>query len=261
MKIHLISHGETMQKWNQFLAELFKQQGFIGSESSMQAIKTQWNNRILIYKKKLGHEDGRTANLSGEEGDLNEVDEIIKNMLNEVSEEEARKEAVNADKEKVNQTEYSVLLEGLKGQSKKRRTTKSTTSSNSSLSTNSTPSKVSSNNYQSSLNVMAKAVETFSAAMLDDKEQKNLISIEEVIEQKLSNIDLYSLLINEKFSNEDAITVIDDIDVLVGFYCTPGIRFEAKYIRDQFLSLGLQLRTTQKVYSLFSKLSQEFKMK
>ena len=65
------------------MQELSKLDGFFGLEGSQAMIKAQWNWRI-----------------EPERGDLGEVDNIIKTILNEVAEETSRKEVIAAQNEK-----------------------------------------------------------------------------------------------------------------------------------------------------------------
>ena len=115
LKLHLNKYGKIPEEWKFFHEQLYQQNGFLGHEpGSIESIKTQWRNRIDIYKRKFGRDDGVKGNLS----DLSESDCIINFFLQEVQDEEEKKKAIEAV---VNQTENSVLLHILSDKSKKRR--------------------------------------------------------------------------------------------------------------------------------------------
>jgi hypothetical protein len=77
-KLHLIKFGEVTKTWNNFMDDLFLQDGFRDHDRcSTDAVRTQWNGRIEKFKKKFGWEDGHQQNLSGEEGDLSELEALM----------------------------------------------------------------------------------------------------------------------------------------------------------------------------------------
>ena len=160
------------------------QEEFLGWEGSIESIKTQYRNRIQIFKNKFGYDDGKTSNLSDEAGDLGEVDGIIKSMLHEESEADARKEALSAEKEKVNQTEYSVLLSNFSDKSKKKiklyddqLSTPDACSSDGVKSNSSSKSK-----FHPSLDIIGNAIESFASSC---KNTAVNINIESKIESKI----------------------------------------------------------------------------
>ena len=81
----------------------------------------EWDARIDRFKALHGWEDGRCQNLSGLEGDLNEPDVTIKMMLEEIQEDEARKEALHADAKQTEANEVSVIIQGYSNSAKKKK--------------------------------------------------------------------------------------------------------------------------------------------
>ena len=72
-------------------------------------------------KKKFGWEDGKCRNLSDEEGDLSELNSLIKNMLLEQFQYEQEKKVSKADNGEINICETTVLLNALGEKSKVKR--------------------------------------------------------------------------------------------------------------------------------------------
>ena len=87
----------------------------------MKALRNQWDARIDRFKALHGWEDGRCQNLSGLEGDLNEPDVTIKMMLEEIQEDEARKETKDADAKQTEANEVSVIIQGYSNSAKKKK--------------------------------------------------------------------------------------------------------------------------------------------
>jgi len=121
--MHKKHHGKTKDKWEKFVSDLFAtQDGFIGKEkTTVKALRNQWDARIDRFKALHGWEDGRCQNLSGLEGDLNEPDVTIKMMLEEIQEDEARKEAKDADAKQTEANEVSVIIQGYSNSAKKKK--------------------------------------------------------------------------------------------------------------------------------------------
>jgi len=121
--MHKKHFGKTKERWEKFVNDLFAtQEGFVGKEkTSVKAVRNQWDARIERFKTLHGWDDGRCQNLSGLEGDLSEPDATIKMMLEEVAEDEARKEAKEADAKQTEANEVSVIIQGYSNNSKKKR--------------------------------------------------------------------------------------------------------------------------------------------
>ena len=122
-EMHKKHFGKTKEKWEKFVSDLFAtQDGFVGKEkTSVKALRNQWDARIDRFKALHGWEDGRCQNLSGLEGDLNEPDVTIKMMLEEIKEDEARKEAKEADAKQTEANEVSVIIQGYSNSAKKKK--------------------------------------------------------------------------------------------------------------------------------------------
>jgi hypothetical protein len=103
-----IEYGQDKRRWEDFNDLLFCQPVFRDhGKTSVQAIKNQFNARIEAFKRKHGWEDGKTTNLSGEAGDLCEVDHIIKAGLKAQYDAKEAKRAKEADKEACDTIPYA----------------------------------------------------------------------------------------------------------------------------------------------------------
>ena len=95
MKIHLAKHGDKEKEWKAFVEALFNQESFMGKQKcSTQSIKDQWNTRILKHKNMFGIDNGKQSNLSGLSDEMGALDALIKTILIEIQEEEAKKESL-----------------------------------------------------------------------------------------------------------------------------------------------------------------------
>ena len=128
--MHIKEHGKVTDKWETFVELLFKDTEPFKSwaevhnenqPASAKSIRTQFDARISEFKKTFGWEEGKCRNLSDEEGDLSELNSLIKNMLLEQFQYEQEKKVSKADNGEINLCETTVLLNALGEKSKVKR--------------------------------------------------------------------------------------------------------------------------------------------
>jgi len=121
-KIHLTKHGVGKTAWNDFVELLFQQEAFIDHEKcSVQSIKDQWTARIEKFNKQMGSQSDGRQNMSGHDGELSELDKTIRDIVLEVANEKAKKDAIESDKVAVNVSESTVLMKSMATDAKSRR--------------------------------------------------------------------------------------------------------------------------------------------
>ena len=256
-KMHLIGHGNQTKEWNNFIAPLFEQDGWNQYEkTSGENIKVHYNERIEIFKNKVAWEDGAT-NKSGLEGELNELETIIRDILLEMIDERERKmlESDEYKRQLVNAVEATVLIPNVA----------SVTHENSANSIK--KRKAADEQYVATplssvsridkdvddLLGMARGIGHQIAQQNNNNNWKEfeyctkiLEAVDSIIATKNSTIyrdaddpwNIMKELHHRKMYYDDALFVSNYFDVLVNIYCTPNKRFDAEYIKKEWKELG-----------------------
>ena len=98
--------------WEKFSELLFKQPEYVGLEGSANSIQSQYRETLQKRARHHGWMDengGVTGNLSGQEGDLDDLDGMVKQVLMDKEEKKANKEAKKIQAGELNDIETDVL--------------------------------------------------------------------------------------------------------------------------------------------------------
>ena len=230
-------------------------------------------------------EDRVQSNLSGEAGDLSEPDSIIKKILDEIQTEEEKKRAIEADKAAVNLAESTVLLNSISKDTRKKRkhldyfspTSSSTSGDTASVGNNSGGGILNPNwsnpqfndfrllsNTITNLNKsLMNNVDNNSSTGNNNNNNNNSINqidenvTEEAILLKVTQIE-ESISKNITLSNSTDLTIIlQNMAIFLNVYCTRGMKFDPKFVKDEFKTLGLSAMSAANLFVIFEKFRKE----
>lgn len=278
LNIHLVKHGGKEKEWTNFVDNLFNLDTFKNYEKlSITSVRTQYDNRIATFKKTFGYEDsviGNNLNLGNR--DLSELDEIIKELLEEqpldntirlhkssTIEEVEEKNEINDVSETIffNQN-TNTTTSSLRKRKKGIDVVTTSNESNriaSDIDRNIDNNKVINSDILNTASMFKDLTNAFQsiatlATMNNNKQNENNTStsieetkvissnsIERDCEEKLLfKIDLIKETITERLKlqeNDILLYIIENLEALINTYCAEGMKFNQFQIKQEFKNM------------------------
>jgi hypothetical protein len=265
----VVSTGQHLKKnkagspdiWDSFSELLFKQPEFHGLEGSSNSIREKYKEVLKERARHQGWMDangGITGNLSGHEGDLSEVDGMVKQILMDQDGKKAEKELKTIQAGELNDIEGDVLKGRLVEGARKRRKLSSpgsvgSASSTSKASASSTPSSVTVDDMFASVfgpSPLAKTAKVEEATTVEERLNSLFMMRDDVSSEGLGEeVDL-SL---EGIGSLSEITV----PVMISVYCTPDSFGDVNYFKHEMRSYGMSMLDAHKLFVFLRKFAQK----
>jgi hypothetical protein len=266
-QIHINKHGEKAKKWKLFIDKLFLQPEFaIYDKVSIAAVEGQFESYILYRSKHHGWLDngGKTGNLSKNDGDLDDLDRHIKQILMDRETYDEQKKFKADIKIKVEDNEIAVLNKSLSNGAREKRkllvldsgSKSDTTGGDSSVSQRKAHKPSRFEPYEQTIISLLKdsPVKKNSQATNNGDFSKD---IEDEVNVKISNLTSYEVCLAAGIHYDDNIdTKLKECDlfILANIYFLEGVAATSKdraaSCKKQFNDLGFTPLEVHKLYKL-----------
>jgi hypothetical protein len=251
--------------WEAFSEVLLKQPEFAGLEGSAHSICSQFKDTLDKRASHHGWTDangGITGNLSGHEGDLDDLDRNVKQILMDREEKKAKKELEKIEKGELNDIEKDVLTSRLQSQAKAKRSRGpeqrkggkgESPSSISSLSANSSSASSVDDLFSSIFGPSPSAKK--SKPVIDDDLGEQLSSHFEAKRLRAQHVETEAGL-----SDEGAgILFIATMDIVFQVFCHPDHFCDLDYFQPKMISYGMCALDAHKLFMWIKNFHSKFR--
>ena len=253
----------TEDIWVSFTALLFKQPEFAGLEGSSNSVYTKYTDTLNEIARHHGWKDENgeiTGNLSGHEGDLDDLDANVKQILMDKEDKKAQEELKKIQAGEINDIEKDVLTARLQAQAKEKRgrgSEQRKVKGGSPSSTSSTTSSVTSASHS--------VDDLFSAIFTPGRDKKARVTVDDDVTEKLTdffekkNMQFEAVVGQAGLSAEgEGCLYVASMDIAFHVFCNPAHVSDVDYFKSQMITYGMNALDAHKLFLWIKRFHKDF---